>query len=138
MKHYFQHIFLSFSQVSGESRGRPRKSFKSVDDHEIWGACLPIEHPLKEHDYCKSQVDPKSRELSDDILHELTSFQSKVIELENENQKLRAKCLLLDQIKLDNDKFHFWTSLPNYDTFKALFNYLNAVGVDKKKMLERI
>lgn len=138
LKRHFHHIFLSYSQVSGESRGRPRKSFQSVDDLEIWGACLPIEHPLKEHDYCKSLVDHKSIELSDDILQELTSLQSKVNELRNENQQLRGKRLLLDQSKLDNDKFNFWTSLPNYDTFKTLFKYLNVVGVDKTKMLERI
>ena len=49
-------------------------------------------------------------------------------ELEEENENHRSKCVLLDQVRLDDRKFQFWTGFPNYEIFTALFNYLEGVG----------
>ena len=41
-------------------------------------------------------------------------------------------CLLLDDLKFDDNKFHNWTGFPNYLTFKVLYDYLEAIALDKK------
>jgi hypothetical protein len=47
-----------------------------------------------------------------------------MIELEKENELLKSKQLRLENIKDNDDKFQFYTSLPNYAVFAALCNYL--------------
>ena len=94
----------------------------------MWGQCLPADHPLKEHDYCKGQVDVQSMNMEQSIVNELLEVHSRIKELEEENENLRSKCLLLEQVRLDDRKFQFWPGFPNYETFTALFNYLEGVG----------
>lgn len=62
------------------------------------------------------------------IVTELQELHCRIKELEEENENLRSKCLLLDQVRLDDRKFQFWTGFPNYEIFTALFNYLEGVG----------
>ena len=94
----------------------------------MWSHCLPTDHPLKEHDYCKGQVDLQSMNIEQSIVNELLELHCRVKELEEENENLRSKCLLLEQVRLDDRKFQFWTEFPNYETFMALLNYLEGVG----------
>ena len=89
---------------------------------------MPADHPLKEHDYCKGQVDLQSLNVKQSIVDELLELHCRIKELEGENEKLRSKCLLLEEVRLDDSKFQFWTGFPNYGTYKALFNYLEGVG----------
>ena len=89
---------------------------------------MPADHPLKEHDYCKAQVDLKSLNVEQSVVNELSELHCRIKELEEENEKLRSKCLLLENVRLDDKKFQFWTGFPNHGTFKALFNYLESVG----------
>lgn len=61
------------------------------------------------------------------IVNELQELHCRIKELEEENENLRSKCLLLDQVRLNDRNFQFWTGFPNYETFTALFNYLEGV-----------
>lgn len=88
---------------------------------------------MKEHDYCKSQIDPESVNVDQSIVDEMLLLNKRIADLEKENDSLRSKCLILENIKLDDKKFQFWTGFPNYATFKALFDYLDGVALQKKK-----
>ena len=88
---------------------------------------MPADHPLKEHDYCKARGDLKSLNVEQSVVNELSELHCRIKELEEENEKLRSKCLL-ENVRLDDKKFQFWTGFPNHGTFKALFNYLESVG----------
>ena len=63
----------------------------------------------------------------------MSALYQKVAYLEEENNELRSRCLSLESIKDDNKKFQCFTGLPNYATFKALFDYLDAVALQNKK-----
>ncbi|KAL9978094.1 hypothetical protein ACROYT_G015575 [Oculina patagonica] len=110
------------------AKGRPKPEICTAGKHKLWSQCLSADHPLKEHNYCKGQVDIWSLNVEHSILNELLQLHCRVKELEEENEKLRSKCLLLEDLKLDDKKFQFWTGFPNYGTFKALFDYLESVG----------
>ena len=99
---------------------------------------MPADHPLKEHDYCKGQADLQSLNVEQSIVNELLELHYRIKELEEENKKLRSKCLLLEEVRLDDRKFQYWTGFPNYGTFKALFTYLEGVGDRKNETLERL
>lgn len=71
--------------------------------------------------------------MNKELLKDFFFSVSKVFELEEENVKLRSKCPILEELKHDDAKFQYWTGFPNYSTFKALYDYLDAVGVQKKK-----
>ena len=62
------------------------------------------------------------------IVNELQQLRCRVKEIEGENENVCSKCLLLGQVRLDDRKFQFWTGFPTYETFTALFNYLEGVG----------
>ena len=62
------------------------------------------------------------------IVSQLSQLHCRVKELEEENEKLRSKFLILEDLRLGHNKFQFWTGFPNHGTFKALFNYLESVG----------
>ena len=62
------------------------------------------------------------------LVNELLELHCRLKGLEKENGNLHSKCLLLEQVRLDDRKFQFWTCFPNYEAFKALFNYLEGVG----------
>ncbi|KAL9982931.1 hypothetical protein ACROYT_G005046 [Oculina patagonica] len=110
------------------AKGRPKPKICTPEKHKLWSQCLSADHPLKEHDYCKGQVDIWSLNVEQSIVNELLQLHCRVKELEEENEKLRSKCLLLEDLNLDDKKFQFWTGFPNYGTFKALFDYLESVG----------
>ena len=76
-----------------------------------------------------ARVDLQSMDVKPSLVNELLELHCRIKELEKENEILRSKCLLLEQVKLADRKFQFWTGFPNYETFKALFNYLEGVGV---------
>ena len=105
----------------------------TIEEHVIWGQCLPLDHALKEHDYCRAQIDPDSLRVGDSFIKELSRLQRKVKELEDENGKLRSKCLLLEDVKTHDKHFQFWTGFPNYQSFKALYDYLDSIALGKKR-----
>ena len=117
--------------------GRLKQPVPTVEDHKIWGICLPSDHCLKAHDYCRGQVDPQSLTVDKSIADEMSALYQKVASLEEENNELRTRCLTLENIKEDNKKFQCFTGLPNYATFKALFQYLDSVALQKKEKLAR-
>ena len=54
------------------------------------------------------------------IIPDETSFKAdEVSNLKDENEQLKSKFLRLDNIKDDDNKFQFWTNLPNYAVFSA-------------------
>lgn len=67
------------------------------------------------------------------VVDEMVLLNRKIADLKKENNYLRSKCLILENIKLDDKRFQFWTGFPNYATFKALFDYLDCVALQKKK-----
>lgn len=99
----------------------------------MWGTCLASNHILKQHDYCKAQVDPESLNIDKKITDELSKLHQRIAELEEENDYLKKRCLSIESIMLDDKKFQFFTGFPNYSTFKALFDYLDSVALHKKK-----
>ena len=42
------------------------------------------------------------------------------------------RCLTLENIK-DDKRFQYFSGMPNYATFKALFEYLDSVALKKKR-----
>ena len=78
-------------------------------------------------------MDPQSLTVDKSIVEEMSALYQKVAFLEEENNELRTRCLTLENIKDDNKKFQCFTGLPNYATFKALFDYLDSVALQKKK-----
>lgn len=62
------------------------------------------------------------------LVNELLELHCRLKGLEKENENLHSKCLLLEQVRLDDRIFQFWTCFPNYEAFKTLFNYLEGVG----------
>lgn len=105
----------------------------TIEEHVIWGQCLPLDRALKEHDYCRAQIDPDSLRVGDSFIKELSRLQRKVKELEDENGKLHSNCLLLEDVKTHDKQFQFWTGFPNYESFKALYDYLDSIALGKKR-----
>ena len=103
--------------------GGPKQPEPTVEDHKIWGICLPSDHCRKAH------IDPQSLTVDKSIVDEMSALCQKVASLEEENNELRTRCLTLENIKEDNKKFQCFTGLPNYATFKALFEYLDSVAL---------
>ena len=54
------------------------------------------------------------------MVDELLALHCRVKELEGENEKLQSKRLLVEEVRLDDSKFQYWTGFPNYGTFNAL------------------
>ena len=78
-------------------------------------------------------MDPQSLTVDKSIVEEMSALYQKVASLEEENNELRTRCLTLENIKDDNKKFQCFTGLPNYATFKALFDYLDSAALQKRK-----
>ena len=92
---------------------------------------MPESSALKGHDYLKCQVDPQSQQFSELYpaeCNELQELYTKIAQLEEENYKLRERCISLDQIKQLSESCQFWTGFPNYGTFKALFDFLDEAA----------
>ena len=92
---------------------------------------MPESSALKGHDYLKCQVDPQSQQFSELYpaeCNELQELYTKIAQLEEENYKLRERCISLDQIKQSSESCQFWTGFPNYGTFKALFDFLDEAA----------
>ena len=53
---------------------------------------------------------------------------TRIAPLEEENYKLRERCISLEEIQQSSDSCQFWTGFPNYGTFKALFDFLNEAA----------
>ncbi|KAL4233736.1 hypothetical protein ACF0H5_008416 [Mactra antiquata] len=69
-----------------------------------------------DHDYEKSRT-----------VHTESSVQeNKIFELEKENEMLKSKQLRLENIKDNDEKFQFYTNLPNYGVFSSLCTYLKS------------
>lgn len=68
-----------------------------------------------DHDYIKSKPFDQEETSVDQIR-----------QLENENKKLKSKLLRLENVKDSDEKFQFYTNLPNYQVFKALVSYLET------------
>lgn len=67
------------------------------------------------------------------IVDEMSALYQKVASLEEENNELRTRCLTLENLKDDNERFQCFNGLPKYATVKALFDYLDSVALQKKK-----
>lgn len=94
-------------------------------ESKIWGHCLPESSSLKCHDYLKCQIDPQ---LYPAEFNELQELYTKIAQLEDENYKLRERCISLEEIQQSSDSCQFWTGFPNYGTFKALFDFLHEAA----------
>ena len=126
---YFSFLILLFQRHS--QKGRPEAKCEISVESKIWGQCLPESSALKSHDYLKCQIDPQSQqfaELYPAEFNELQELYTKIAQLEEENYKLRERCISLDQIQQSSDSCQFWTGFPNYGTFKALFDFLNEAA----------
>lgn len=88
---------------SGERPGRPK-------------AQRILHFPVvpQDHDYVSTNSSPIDN----------CSQETKLLDLEKENEILKSKQLRLENVKDNDDKFQFYTSLPNYAVFAALCNYL--------------
>jgi len=125
-------IFLSILLFQEHSqRGRPEAKIETPVEAAIWGQCLPESSALKGHDYLKCQIDPQSQkfaEIHPAEFNELQELYTKFAQLEEENYKLRKRCISLDQVQQSSDSCQFWTGFPNYGTFKALFYFLDEAA----------
>ena len=70
------------------------------ENHKVWGQCLPADHLLKEHDYCKGQVELHSMNMEQSIANELLELHCRITELEEENESLNF--LLIRFVFLDH------------------------------------
>ncbi|KAK2549127.1 THAP domain-containing protein 11, partial [Acropora cervicornis] len=114
---------------------RPGAKFEMSVESKIWGQCLPESSSLKCHDYLKRQINLQSlqfAELYPGEFNELQELYIKIAQLEEENYKLRERCISLDEIQQSPDSCQFWTGFPNYGTLKALFGFLNEAAHLKK------
>ena len=105
---------MSMSDVSDEAlAGRPKRRL-SFSENSVWNTT--------DHNYVKTQITTPSMFIPDE-----TSVKAdEVSSLKEENEKLKSKFLRLDNIKDDDNKFQFWTNLPNYAVFSALATYLKT------------
>lgn len=83
---------------------------------------------VNHHDYISSIANRAYIEdklaLCDSILPGIADAYLTLPKLEVELHSLQRAKLSLENIKADNDIFQFWTSLPSYGVFRALFNYM--------------
>ena len=85
-------------------------------------AKLQIKQPV-DHDY----IVTKELDLSDDIKRYLPEIEQKMKELnevQEKNEMLKSQILSIDQIKNQPKAVQFWTGFPSYETFLAVFKYL--------------
>lgn len=71
--------------------------------------------------------------LDQSVIDELTRLHQRVAELEEQNDCLQSRSLNLDNLKNNDRQFQTFTGFPSYSTFKALFDYLDCIALDKKK-----
>ena len=97
--------------TSGESTaGRPKRKLQFDDsENAVWNTT--------DHDYIKTRCDVDDTTSSQDI---------EIEDLKAKNSDLQSKFLRLENVKNDDDKFQFWTNLPNYSVFSALVTYLKT------------
>ena len=129
-------LFFSILLLQRHSQKcRPGAKFEMSVESKIWGQCLPESSSLKCHDYLKRQINLQSlqfAELYPGEFNELQELYIKIAQLEEENYKLRERCISLDEIQQSPDSCQFWTGFPNYGTLKALFGFLNEAAHLKK------
>lgn len=80
------------------------------------------------NDTCSELNAPKKiEELEEEVLklrQENTELKKKLDEVEKQNEAISARLFSLERFTSDAD-INFYTGLPNYATFLALFNFLN-------------
>ncbi|XP_070561662.1 uncharacterized protein [Ptychodera flava] len=134
--------------TSREKRQRNREKMREHDgrihrkqatEHENFNALMfhdytvsecpatsSISASLHDHDYCigaTSLTVTANNSTLDESIKKIKDLQ---LELDTVKEKLKEtekKILSLENIKDDDKLVHFYTSLPNYATFKALFEY---------------
>lgn len=91
-----------------DERGRPKVKRTLEFPESVWATT--------DHDYIRSKtVDCQNSDM-----------EQKILELEKQNEVLKSKQLRLENIKDNDDKFQFYTNLPNYSIFTALCSYLKC------------
>ena len=60
--------------------------------------------------------------------NELEELHAKIVKLEEENSRLRARCISLEQIQKNPDLCQCWTGFPNCGTFKAFYDSLEEAA----------
>ena len=74
---------------------------------------------MPDHDYIYTGRDSLSSDIDVEVESELEKLQK-------ENESLKSKLLRLENVKEDDNKFQFYTNLPNYQVFHALTEYLKT------------
>ncbi|XP_053374378.1 uncharacterized protein LOC128546976 [Mercenaria mercenaria] len=93
---------------TSDMAGRPKVKRHLNFPESVW--------ETTDHDYVKYS----------NVCVENVQSESKLYDLEKENEELKAKQLRLENIKDNDEKFQFYTNLPNYAVFAALCNYLKS------------
>jgi len=73
-----------------------------------------------DHDYIKTNCE------NGEELDTSTIISDEVDSLRVENEKLKTRILSVDSVKDNDDKFQFWTNLPNYAVFLSVSTYMKT------------
>lgn len=79
---------------------------------------------INNHDYLKTETEGGNYSFIKEYLPEINEKMEQLAKLQKINQQQSDQILSLENIKDNPKRMAFWTGFPNYDTFLALFEYL--------------
>ena len=76
-------------------------------------------------------IDDSQEERISQLEQQITELQAQVEDLRRRNEQLLSQLFTVERFKENNSALNFYTGFPNWDTFMAVFRYLNPGPVGK-------
>ena len=84
-----------------------------------------IQTELLTHAELSSKKEIKLNERIKLLENQHSKLASKVADLQQTNESLKARSFAFETLKLNNEAASFYTGFPNWDVFSAVFKYLD-------------
>ena len=125
-----QNLGYDFRGVSASSQERYERTQERSEKRrrsECASALLELSHQSTDDMLVKADASPSVEEKVKDCQTEIANDYITGLEVENTSleEKLKLNSLNEESFREDNDKFLFYTGLPNWTLLLCLFNFIN-------------